>query len=275
MLTDSISSLFQGFLLLLAASQLAQLVKLCVSSADLLTLRTIWTVAACVLEFASTLALLLRYWNRPNRSHILELALLVSAVLGGIKVHTIWARDDGETRTAAATEILILRAVTTGLYAIFLIVLSWPPRRPVNPDKRGSLLSDEAEASLLSLLSMAWLNPLLAHGQKASITLGQISDVDVHPATVFHPLPGTPSASPTGTSRSLAAQMLRDIPVRTQLTYVLSLILGLLTTAATLGQPLVIRGLVDFLQGEQHRSVGVWLVLALILEYACSLFPDW
>jgi hypothetical protein len=240
-----------------------------VDSNHLVGLRTKATVPACAIQFVTAVALFFRYGTKRKRSHLLELYLLLVAVLDSFRVHTLWSRIPDLPYNPTALVVPALQTVATGLYAVFLTVISRQTPCSLGGGQSNrldteSLVPRESEVCLISLLFLGWLNQLLYRGKRLEITERDMEKLEIHPASVFSI--SSERRLCLATRQTLWAQMIQDIPLRTHLTYVGALILNILLATAILCQPLIIRGLVQFLQSYQHPSVGAWFVVALILE---------
>lgn len=259
------------FLLLITTIHLTSLLLYCADPERSVSLRVKTTVPACALQLASALALLLRYSTRRRRSHLLELFLLLFVVADSFRTHTLWSLASQQQHyTATTLAISVLQTVATSIYLIFLVVLSWPTRRPLNSEEAApagpkALVPSEADCCLLSLLFLHWLNPMLSYGRGHTISQRNMETLEVHPSSAFLSLPaGRPDLAEQW--QPLWLEVVRNMPLRTHLAYLGVLILDILQAATTLCQPLIISGLVEFLQGDQDTSAGAWLVVALILE---------
>lgn len=220
------------------------------------------TLAACIVQSLCALALLVRYWNKQKRSLLLELCCLLLAVCDSFRTHTLWSLASGATLTVPA-----LQTTATVLYASLLATLSWPARESHSSTQNVEVVSREGDACLLSLLFLAWLNPLLSYGLKHNVTQQDMDVSEIHRNAVY----ATPSSTvmapkKIGAQGTLFSELLQEMPLKTHLIYVGSLFLSTLVAGVTLCQPLIISSLIQYLQGNQHPSVGAWLVFALFLE---------
>lgn len=46
-----------------------------------------------------------------------------------------------------------------------------------------------------------------------------------------------------------------------------AVVIQILSAGATLAQPIIVQGIVSYLQNEQNKSVGIWLLIAMVFEY--------
>ncbi|KAH8881159.1 P-loop containing nucleoside triphosphate hydrolase protein, partial [Thozetella sp. PMI_491] len=199
-----------------------------------------------------------------------ELSLLVFVVLDSFRLSTLWALALHTAAAPVPWVVVALQTVTTVLYAILLIHLSWSG---TGADAAGStsrahpppLVPDEDSLCLVSVLSLAWINALLSFGQKHEISMNDIKRVNLHPDFVVSRPFGRLSVE--GGGLSLVTQVLHDLSAKALATYVIVLGLVLLKAATTLCQPFIINALVAWLQSDQPTSYGVWLVVALSFDF--------
>lgn len=232
------------------------------------------TLPACVVQFACAIALLPHLFHR-TRSHLLELILLGSLVLAGFRTATLWMLVSAQDLGPTEASVVALQTTTTALYAISAAVVSWSSLAADGESEPNHTQSDlqpvaprEKDASFASLVFLAWLNPLLSAGQKREneILQSDMERIQTHPSSAFFPSTATDEQKKNTNDQSFVAQLVRDIPMRTHLSFLWALVLAGLTAATTLCQPLIIGALVVFLQRHDHSSVGAWLVVALFLE---------
>lgn len=188
-------------------------------------------------------------------------------VCDSFRTHTLWRlsfSSSGDRFGGLDGSLAIipqLQTATTILYGLLFAIASWSPSRGVS-DKRTGIVSRESDSCLVSLLFLLWLNPLLSHGLKYKVTQKDLAASEIHPNAVY----STPPDAATGAQRTLLRKLVQQLPLKMHLLYFGSGALDILAAAVALCQPLIVRGLVDYLGGDYHPSAGAWLVLALFLE---------
>jgi hypothetical protein len=228
------------------------------------------TVDACILQCVCALALFIWYSSTRKRSHFLELCSLLFTVCDSFRTHTLW-RLSSEDRFGLDSSLAIpqLQTAATILYGLLFAIASWSPRLlDHNAQKRPGIVSRESNTCLLSLLFLVWLNPLLSYALKYKVTQKDLAASEIHPNAVYSAPPDATTAPPeaTDSQRTLLRELVQQLPLKIHLLYFGSGALDILAAAIALCQPLIIRGLVDYLGGDYHSSAGAWLVLALFLE---------
>lgn len=225
------------------------------------------SVEACTLQFVCALGLLLRYSASRKRSHLFESGLLCFTLCDIFRTHTTWRLSESSPAAAhQGSVIAILQTTATTAYGLLLGITTWSSEP--SDTKYVGIVAKEADASLLSILFLFWLNPLVSHGLRNRLDQKDVENAEIHQNAVF-PLPDGATESPNVGDGSIGflRQLARRMPPLTHLLYLGSGFMSVLAAAITLCQPLIIGGLVGFLQGSQHPSVGAWLVLSLFLAW--------
>jgi len=223
------------------------------------------TVGSYGVQLLCALAIFIRCLTTWKRSHFLESAFLVFTVCDAFRTYTLWKLASGG-HSRADSPFPALQTTSTVLYATQLALASWTPEEPNHGDHQGPDSSEPA-ACLLSLIFLSWLHPLLSYGRTYQIAQKDLNALEIHPSSLYHPPPPSKTKRETpGPSDSLLRDLMKEMPLRAYFTIFGSGFLALVLTAAILCQPLIIRGIVDYLQEDQHPSVGACLVLGLFLE---------
>ncbi|KAK0649750.1 hypothetical protein B0T16DRAFT_410658 [Cercophora newfieldiana] len=223
------------------------------------------SVEACTLQFVCAIVLLVRYSASRKRSHLFELSLLCFTVCDIFRTHTTW-RLSHSAPVHHDSVIAVLQATATAAYGVLLSLATCFSE---SPDPRFvGLVAKESDASLLSLLFLSWLNPLVSFGLRNRLSQDDVARAAIHHNAIFT-LPDGETDRPNVRSPTtgLLRQLIRRMPLRIHLLYMGSGLLSIMVAAVTLCQPLIIRGLVGFLQGTQHSSAGAWLVVALFFTF--------
>ncbi|KAK0623913.1 P-loop containing nucleoside triphosphate hydrolase protein [Immersiella caudata] len=134
-------------------------------------------------------------------------------------------------------------------------------------DAIPGITANEPSSSLLSQLVLYWLHPMLSIGQRNKITLEDLKPILADPAAVYAPMEVAGEATSVEQGNSLFRDLLRALPLAVHLRIFTSGVLALVDTGLRIAQPIIIAGLVKYLQGGQHPSVGAWLILALFFDF--------
>lgn len=228
------------------------------------------SVETCTLQFVCVLVLLVRYSASRKRSHLFELCLLCFTLCDIFRTHTTWrllAPNSGRQDSVIA----ILQTTATTIYGLLLGIAACSSTSEPPATKYVGIVAKESDASAISLLFLSWLNPLVSYGLKNRLSQDDVEKVEIHHNAVFQ-LPDGETKIVNGGSQNVGfmRQLARRMPLRIHILYLGSGFLSVLAAAVTLCQPLIIGGLVEFLQGNQNSSVGAWLVLGLFLAWVVS-----
>lgn len=202
-----------------------------------------------------------------SRDRTAELYLLVTGILGIIRARTFW--------NAASAAISSWRKlhVLAGFQTVSLIA-RWALFAISLLDSNGEAQAQgsvEERANILNTMFFWWINALLALGYRHEIAPIDLDRMPVHSSIsvsttsrnnswlrfLYHYVyPGRPE----GPGIKLAARF----PSSFLMSFLTAALLRMLLLAVSFGQPFVINGILDFVQGGDNTSVGVWLIIAVV-----------
>lgn len=201
------------------------------------------------------------------RGRTIQFYLLVTGILGIIRTRTIW-----NTASAAVSSWRKWK-VLAGFQTVSLIA-RWSLTAVLLLYRNEEALSQESaeeRANILSTMFFWWINPLLVLGYRHEIVSIDLDSMPVHRSI---------SVSTTSKGNSWLRSLYRYIyhrpsegpgirlaarfPSSFLMTYVIAVVLRMILLAVSLAQPFIISGILDFVQGGENTSIGVWLIIAIV-----------
>ncbi|KAH8718239.1 ABC transporter atnG [Beauveria bassiana] len=186
--------------------------------------------------------------------------LLVTCIADGVRVHTLWrlAKLDPSTGFAlAALQVAVI--IMTAVAFLFSEICSTVKSRAARKGRR--VYVDEPGSGAGGMLFLGWLWPLLKYGLKNKLVADDLKFSLPRPNAIYRLRTNNLDLFDADFWGGAAVHFLGAMFIR---------ILG---AATLLAQPFIINGILSFLQSNQHRSVGAWLVVSMLFnQLANSLF---
>lgn len=121
----------------------------------------------------------------------------------------------------------------------------------------GPVHVDEPGSGVFGMLFFGWLWPLLQYGHKNTIATSDLESVIARSTATFT----------LGSDWMYAMEDGRKFIFAIALPFLGAVIIQILSAGATLAQPFIVQGIVSYLQSKQNKSIGIWLVIAMVFEY--------
>jgi hypothetical protein len=222
-------------------------------------LQTRLALAAYALRFGASLALFGVHWLMRDGFRLTSgLYLLLISILDGIIAHSLWLVALGESRHGTEMALAALQTAVSATALSFIVHQSLTSSSLTFKSARGAEFKvEEQTSSTLSTLFFGWLWYLLAFGRKNKVHEQDLQHIVYHPAATYKF-----DKESKESSNLTSADFFSGLVVP----YLSSSLLQLLAAGATLAQPLIIQGIVKYLQSDQHPSVAIWLVIAMLFD---------
>ncbi|KAF1737236.1 ATP-binding cassette transporter abc2 [Beauveria bassiana] len=179
--------------------------------------------------------------------------LLVTCIADGVRVHTLWrlAKLDPSTGFAlAALQVAVI--IMTAVAFLFSEICSTVKSRAARKGRR--VYVDEPGSGAGGMLFLGWLWPLLKYGLKNKLVADDLKFSLPRPNAIYRLRTNNLDLFDADFWGGAAVHFLGAMFIR---------ILG---AATLLAQPFIINGILSFLQSNQHRSVGAWLVVSMLFN---------
>lgn len=179
--------------------------------------------------------------------------MLFVCIIDAIRVHTLWrlAKLDPPSDFAlpALQIAVIIMTAIIFLFSEFCFDLKYQQSRKEKP-----VYIDEPGRGSCGTLFFGWLWPLLKFGVKNTLTADDLSCA-------------TPRSIATYRMRSKDRNLF-DTSFWSGATvhFLVAMLIRLLGAATMLAQPFIINGIVSYLQNDKDKSIGVWLVVAMLFK---------
>lgn len=123
--------------------------------------------------------------------------------------------------------------------------------------KAGPVHVNEPGSGIFGMLFFGWLWPLLRYGHKNTIAISDLEPAIARSTAKFN----------LGSNWMSTMEDERKFLCGIALPFISAVIIQILSAGATLAQPFIVQGIVTYLQNEQNKSIGIWLVIAMVFEY--------
>ncbi|KAM3492252.1 hypothetical protein MY3957_004440 [Beauveria namnaoensis] len=191
---------------------------------------------------------------------VTNIYLLVTCIADGVRVHTLWrlAKLDPPAGFALPT-LQVAVIIMTAVAFLFSELCSGLKSRAARKGRR--VYVDEPGSGAGGMLFLGWLWPLLQYGLKNKLVADDLKSSLPRPIAAYRLQSNNLDLFDAAFWGGAAVHFLGAMFIR---------ILG---AATLLAQPFIINGIMSFLQSNQNRSVGAWLVVSMLFnQLANSLF---
>ncbi|KAM3468574.1 hypothetical protein MY5147_007798 [Beauveria neobassiana] len=191
---------------------------------------------------------------------VTNIYLLVTCIADGVRVHTLWrlAKLDPPAGFALPT-LQVAVIIMTAVAFLFSELCSGLKSRAARKGRR--VYVDEPGSGAGGMLFLGWLWPLLKYGLKNKLVADDLKSSLPRPIAAYRLQSNNLDLFDAAFWGGAAVHFLGAMFIR---------ILG---AATLLAQPFIINGIMSFLQSNQNRSVGAWLVVSMLFnQLANSLF---
>ncbi|OAA41159.1 ABC transporter, transmembrane domain, type 1 [Beauveria brongniartii RCEF 3172] len=184
---------------------------------------------------------------------VTNLYLLVTCIADGVRVHTLWrlAKLDPPTGFALPT-LQVAVIIMTAVAFLFSELCSGLKPRAARKGRR--VYVDEPGSGAGGMLFLGWLWPLLKYGLKNKLVADDLKSSLPRPTATYRLQTNNLDLFDADFWGGAAVNFLGAMLIR---------ILG---AATLLAQPFIINGIMSFLQSNQNRSVGAWLVVSMLFN---------
>ncbi|GFP57675.1 ABC multidrug transporter B [Trichoderma asperellum] len=122
--------------------------------------------------------------------------------------------------------------------------------------KAGPVHVNEPGSGIFGMLFFGWLWPLLRYGHKNTIAISDLEPAIARSTAKFN----------LGSNWMSTMEDERKFLCGVALPFISAVIIQILSAGATLAQPFIVQGIVTYLQNEQNKSIGIWLVIAMVFD---------
>lgn len=184
--------------------------------------------------------------------------MLATCVADGFRLHTLWAlaQQLGKPIGIALPALQAAVAAVSGVALILSEIFS-NFKLHASRDNSFPVHVDEPGSGVFGMLFFGWIWPLLQYGHKNTIATSDLESTIACSTATFKL--GSDWISTLVDERKFLSEI--------ALPFLGAVIFQILSAGATLAQPFIVHGIVSYLQGEQNKSVGIWLITAMVFEY--------
>ncbi|KAL9477688.1 hypothetical protein ACSS6W_007529 [Trichoderma asperelloides] len=186
-----------------------------------------------------------------------DIYLLATCVADGFRLHTLWAMAQqpsqpiGIALPALQTAVAVMSGGALILFEVFSNFKVHASRK-----KAGPVHVNEPGSGIFGMLFFGWLWPLLRYGHKNTIAISDLEPAIARSTAKFN----------LGSNWMSTMEDERKFLCGVALPFISAVIIQILSAGATLAQPFIVQGIVTYLQNEQNKSIGIWLVIAMVFD---------